>query len=238
MSDASDAATDNHEELRVRKCCAAVAAALREAEEALARGERGRYALEVGRAGGEAFAGGLRGIASDHLFDDISDAFENHQPDGLAAIRRHAVDLTVADEAAHRVLPHWNKWQEVGAAINEARLARDAEDRGRYSLMIGFACGVTSGVFGDEDHVGIIKFLVRGYEEDSSESISRAASKAAAGVRFTSYGVASNDELETIRRAQNFGVRLARRGDDSVRVLNSTLINWSLHGGGEGREGD
>ena len=136
------------------------------------------------------------------------------------------------------MLPHWNEWQEVSTAINEARRAQDTKDRGRYALMIGFACGITSGVFGDEDHVGIIEFLIRGYEEDSSESIHRAASKAAAGVRFTSYGVASNDQLKTIRRAQNFGVRLARRRDDSVRVLNSTLINWYLHGGGGGREGD
>ena len=104
----------------------------------------------LGTAGGLAFSARLPGIESEVLFDDISDAAEQRELDGVGRIPR-----TVAARLRPDELPPGRGRLDLEAGPlqmlavwNEARTAREKGYTVRYSLMAGFLVGLMSGEWG------------------------------------------------------------------------------------------
>ena len=210
--------------------------ALREAADALAEGDSQRRALNVGKAAGFVLAVDLPGIESDDLFDRLSDAFENGDAGALDEIRESVACLADSREAddAESGSRRYPAWDEYGSALNEALEAKNAGDSVRYSLMIGLVSGM---MFEDggpryEDETILAK-IVRGYETDSLELLQESQRRISFGIRMTApIGAVPDEELDSqlsmIQRVQNFGLRIARGGDESVRLPTSTIVNLGL----------
>ncbi len=107
---------------------------------------------------------------------------------------------------------------------------------------------VAAAVGPDRDSITIRDGIVRGHEEDCRELIEWARMRVAAGLRmsdpmaFMSADRAARyyeEQVRTMRWAQNFGLRNARARDESVSIPNSMAINYSLvRGGGDEPEDD
>ena len=106
--------------------------------------------FHLGAAGGLAFTGYLRGIQSEALFDDISDAAEKGDLDQVGRIRRTVVARLASDHLPGEPSPGKDglDWEtrplQMLAVLNEARKAREEGDVVRYSLMAGFLVGLMS----------------------------------------------------------------------------------------------
>ena len=216
--------------------------ALREASNALAEGDSQRYALNMGKAVGFVLARDLPGIESDELFDNLSDAFENEDTGALDEIRQSVACLAdgqAADGAEGCLdesgdLRRYPAWDEYGSALNEAIEARNAGDSVRYSLMIGLVSGMMFEDPGPQyENVTILSKVIRGYETDSPELLRESQRHISFGIRMTApIGAVSDEEIDIqlnmIQRVQNFGLRIERGGDESVRLPTSTIVNLGL----------
>ena len=216
-------------------------ATLKEATDALSSGDRRTHALNTGQAAGLVLAADWSGLESMVAYDAISDAFENDDADALDELRRSLVDLyenSGIEESqiapSHSGDRRYPSWDEYGSAISEAMEARNAGDGVRYALMIGLASGMLFSDPGPRYENGtVLDKITRGYDSDEMELLQEARGHVMFGVRMTApvFGV-SDEEVEQqmtmMRRVQNFGLRIARSGDESVRVPVSTSINLSL----------
>ena len=217
-------------------------ASLEAAISSRSQGDRQRYTWSIGKAAGIVLATELRGIESSVMFDKISDAFENGNADALEELRLSVVrldgDSRVDDSQDGPTEPgtprRYPSWDEYGSALNEAIEARKASDRVRYSLMVGLVSGMMHRDPGPQYTDGtILAKITRGYETDSAELLQEAQRHIMSGVRMTAPVFAVSDEaieerMNMMRRVQNFGLRIARGEDESVKVPTSTRINLAL----------
>lgn len=106
--------------------------------------------FSLGVAGGLAFADLLPGIRSEALFDDISDAAEQRDPEQVGCIRSTVVARLAADRLpdvhpAGQDAPQWQPGAlPMLAVLNEAWTARQEGADDRCSLMAGFLVGLLS----------------------------------------------------------------------------------------------
>ncbi len=216
-------------------------AMLEEALASLSQGDRQGYALNVGKAAGFVLAGDLRGLESLVMYDEISDSFEKENPDAIRELRQSVVDLyenSGIDEArvrpSNRGKRSYPSWDEYGSALNEALEAKESGDSERYALMVGLSLGMMFRDPGRKYPDGSISTkIARGYETDSFELLQKARAHIMTGIRMTAPISAIPEEqiekqMDSIRRVQNFGARIARGGEESVRVPVSTAINLRL----------
>lgn len=223
------------------------------------------FSYHVGKAGGIAAAIGETGAFSEWLCDDVSNVYElfnfaeggvegsvDDGPDGVEEASTNIAnqemkfsnlievlekaqedDPSGEDNAAPRL-----SWEEYGVALNEAKVAREAGDGLRYSLMIGFVCGMMFRDPGPRYEEGsILQAVEEGYEKDDLDKLEWAGARLAAGHRHSdpspfmkkaAYDRYMERKLGTMRWVQNFGLQAARKGDDGVAVLNSMMINHAL----------
>lgn len=225
----------------------------------------GLFSYHVGKAGGVAAAIGETGTLSEWFCDAISNSYElfnfaegggeesaDTNPEGVENASKNIANLegdfarlievlekaqeddpSGEDNAAPRL-----SWEEYGVALNEAKVAREAGDGLRYSLMIGFVCGM---MFWDPgpcyEEGSILQAIEEGYEKDDLDKLEWAGARLVAGHRHSdpspfmkkaAYDRYMERKLGTMRWVQNFGLQAARKGDDGVAVLNSMMINHAL----------
>ncbi len=104
--------------------------------------------FRLGEAGGIAFSSHFAGTDSGALFDEISDAIEEEDLDGIRQVRS-VVEwrLRSGDDAADGVSGEdafdWDAgYLQFLAVLNESRRAREDGDAHRYWIMAGFLAGL------------------------------------------------------------------------------------------------
>ncbi|MCY3601397.1 MAG: hypothetical protein OXN85_15625 [Gemmatimonadetes bacterium] len=104
--------------------------------------------FRLGEAGGIAFSSRLTGTDSEALCDDISDAVEAEDLDGVRQIRSGVESRlrSGGDDAAgpsEEGAVDWDAgYLQFLAVLNESRRAREAGDAHRYWIMAGFLAGL------------------------------------------------------------------------------------------------
>ena len=217
-----------------------ITAALQEAVAALERDDREDYAYHTGKAGGVAAAVGAFGIKALSMCDDISDAYETGNSGLMAVILAEATErLDNPDTGARAMDSGAIGWPEYGAALNQAVEAKADGEALRYALMIGFVSGLLFDNPGPNhpEHGTIVDAIATAYETGSDESLKYAQARIAGGVRMSDptpfmgkeqYDLYMEERLQTLRWVQNFGLRNARAGDESVAFPNSMAINHAV----------
>lgn len=209
-----------------------------------------KCAFCCGAAGGIAAAAGIPGVNAPDLFDDISDAYEDADMGAMQVIVDELAERRIRGEEDHDGAG-WGEMDaaEFEAALGEALRSRDAADGLRYSLMIGFVAGL---MFRYQDPknepYGPVRYkIIRGYEEDSDELLAQARGTLGFATRFTDpASFAGQAEacriyeamFERMRRAQNFGLRKTRAGDQGVYAQRYLLVNYRLSRQGAAESGD
>ena len=100
--------------------------------------------------------------------------------------------------------------------------------------MIGLVLGMMFRDPGPQYEDGtILAKIARGYETGSAELLQESQRHISFGIRMTEpMGDVSDGEIESqldmTRRVQNFGLRIARAADESVRLSTSTIVNLGL----------
>ena len=206
------------------------------------------YAYHCGEAAGIAAAAGVFGVKALEMCDDISDAYENCDLDFMRYILREA------SERPDNGNEHYARTREAeiyalefGAALREAMRAKEEDDLGRRSLMIGFAVGLMFRYEDPDDGaVGAVRAkVITGYETDSDELLQEAEATLAFGARMSDpMGLIGKEEsaryyeerMRTMRWVQNFGLREARSTDEAVVAPNALSINYQLVQQGDGAD--
>ena len=210
----------------------------------LSVGSRG-YAFHCGEAGGVASAAGVPGVRAPELWDDISDAYET----GDVLLLWDIVDEVEnrrqrGEDHQAPCRPDEMEAAEFDAVLGEALRSKNAEDGLRYSLMIGFAAGL---MFRHQDpqeetYGPVRDQILKGYETGSDELLGQAHGTIGFATRITDPATfACHAEARRIyqamfqrmRRAQNFGLRVARAGDQTVYAQRYLWINYRLSRQGE-----
>ena len=232
-----------------------IVAELQKVFAAVERVDAKSYAFHIGKAGGIAAATGAWVTLVEEedeecdpdypinvcyvLCDKISSAyaynFLDEIDDILVELMGQADDEGEYDDsAADRI-----SWAEYGAALNEAVKARDGGDGLRYALTMGLVSGLMFNNPGPShpEHGTILDAIAAAYETGSDESLKYAQARIAGGVRMSDptpfmgkeqYDLYMEERLQTLRWVQNFGLRNARAGDESVAVPNSMAINHGV----------
>lgn len=116
--------------------------------------------FRLGEAGGIAFSSHFAGIDSGALFDEISDAAEAEDLDGIRQVRslvesRLRSGEDSAAEGSGECALDWDAgYLQFLAVLNESRQAREEGDAHRYWIMAGFLAGLLQreGTPGQHEH--------------------------------------------------------------------------------------
>ena len=208
------------------------------------------YAFHCGEAGGIAAACGAQGVSAEELCDDISDAYEDDDARAMRDILNELESRRQRGEPDHDCVEcRETPAAEFDAALGEALRAMDAGDAVRYALMIGFTAGLMYQHQDpqDEPYGPVRDKIIRGYREGSDELLAQARGTLGFATRFTDpASFRSNAEarriyetmFERMRRVQNFGLRKARAGDETVYAQRYLWINYRLSQQEEPETGD
>ena len=224
--------------------------------------------FRLGEAGGIAFSSHLAGTDSGALCDEISDAVEAEDLDGIRQIRsgvesrlRSGEDTAAGASGEGSV--DWDAgYLQFLGVLNESRRAREAGDAHRYWIMAGFLAGLLQrdGTPGQHEHGALRGAVIAACNEGWGETLwteweairdewlagdspgapedpdlllrwlglRLAAAESVTGSLVPGHvGGRSDDRSEgesddgarflrcerSTRRAQNFGVRIARRAE-------------------------
>ncbi|MCZ0935655.1 MAG: hypothetical protein OXJ54_10780 [Gemmatimonadetes bacterium] len=135
--------------------------------------------FRLGEAGGIAFSSHLAGTDSEALCDDISDAVEAEDLDGVRQIRS-GVEARLrsggdnAAGASEEGAVDWDAgYLQFLAVLNESRRAREAGDAHRYWIMAGFLAGLLQrdGTPGPNEHGSLRGQVIAACNEGWGETL-------------------------------------------------------------------
>jgi len=135
--------------------------------------------FRLGEAGGIAFSSHLAGTDAGALCDDISDAVEAEDLDGIRQIRSGVESRLRSGEVTAAAAPEegavdWDVgYLQFLAVLNESRQARDEGDAHRYWIMAGFLAGLLQrdGTPGPHEHGSLRGAVIAACNEGWGETL-------------------------------------------------------------------
>ena len=208
-----------------------VVGSLAEATKSGLSGDTAKYAYNVGCSAGVAHSVGVR-----QMFDALSSSYETHAGLPIEKIRGWLATESFDDPSQYR--RGWGGWDEPFVAIREAVHSHKKGDRDRYHLMMGVVTGIMFSDPGPDYEFGTILDKINlGYHTSEIAEVEFASQRLAAGIRLSDPSPFLPDDAavrhferrdEACRRIQNFGLQVAREGDEGVWIEPLTGLNRQI----------